>query len=202
MATAEGSDERQIVCSGCFQVVAEAVIHVIPYYNDDVARFVTTYRCEECWLPSLEETRARLENAQDDAETASLAAFFEHHGVFVHEFRRGDPAPVVRKILVRLIAMLRSGDIRLAIGPLARESHAQASALEMERNEKLAEAAYDAMYEARPHGVKDCYEEAHGYLTEAIAIASKAGLDDEVTRLMARREHITNVYNHQFRGIG
>jgi hypothetical protein len=74
--------------------------------------------------------------------------------------------------------------------------------LEMEKNEKLAEAAYDAMYEAIPHMVKDCFEDARGYLTEAISIAKRAGIEDEATRLTARRDHIINVYDSQFRGIG
>jgi hypothetical protein len=49
--------------------------------------------------------------------------------------------------------------------------------------------------------MKDCLDDARGYLTEAIELARQAGLDDEVTRLTARREHITGVYDSQFRGI-
>src|SRR5580692_8083141 len=119
METPEDPNERQVVCSACFQVVAEPLVHVIPTYNTDVGRFVTTFRCEQCWLPSLEETRARLEATADEAEIASVAVFFENHGVLVHEFHRGDPAPVVRKILVQMMDMLRSGTIRLSIGPLS-----------------------------------------------------------------------------------
>ena len=118
METSEGPD-AQVVCSACFQVVAEHLIHVIPAYNADVGAFVTTYRCEQCWLPSLEETQARLQTTEDEAEIASVAAFLESHGVFVHEFRRGDPLWLVRKILVRMMDMLRSGAIRPSIGPLA-----------------------------------------------------------------------------------
>jgi len=75
-------------------------------------------------------------------------------------------------------------------------------ACEIASNEKLAEAAYDAMYEARPSSVRDCFDDACGYLAEAISIAKRAGLDDEVTRLTARRDHIMKVYDSQFRGIG
>jgi hypothetical protein len=208
METAEEPQQRQIVCSACFEVVAESFIHVIPYFNTDAGRFVTTYRCEECWLASLEETRARLERTEDETEIATAAAFFESHGVFVHEHRRGDPIPVIRKLLMQMIDLLRSGAVRLSIGPLAPANEAQDftveqdSTVEIEKHEKRAEAAYDAMYEARPHNVKDCFDDAHGYLTEAIAIAKRAGLDDEVTRLTARRDHIVNVYISQFRGIG
>jgi hypothetical protein len=207
METPEDPNERQVVCSACFQVVAEPLVHVIPTYNTDVGRFVTTFRCEQCLLPSLEETKTRLEATADEAEIASVAVFFENHGVFVHEFRRGEPMPLVRKILVQMIDMLRSGTIRLSIGPLAPPdlappSEVQLPAREIAKNEKLAEAAYDAMYDARPYGVRDCFDDACGYLSEAISVAKRAGLDDEVTRLTARRDHIIKVYDRQFRGIG
>jgi len=71
----------------------------------------------------------------------------------------------------------------------------------MNRNEKLAEAAYDAMYEAKSYAVKDCFDDARGHLTKAIDSAKRAGLDDEVARLTARLDHIVSVYNSQFRGI-
>jgi hypothetical protein len=79
---------------------------------------VTIYRCEECWLPALAETRARLESTEDAAEIASAIAFFERHGVFLHESRRGDPLSVVRTMLVRMIDLLQSTAIRPSIGPL------------------------------------------------------------------------------------
>ena len=41
-----------------------------------------------------------MEKAEEEAETAFAVAFFERHGVCLHEFRRGDPLPVVRKMLV------------------------------------------------------------------------------------------------------
>ena len=200
MEASEDQEAHQVVCSACFQVMAEHLIHVIPAYNRDLGRFVTTFRCEACWLPSLEETRARLEATEDESEIASAAAVFEGHNVFVHEFRRGDPVPVVRNILVQMIDLLRSGIIHLSIGPLAPPDDAELRR-DIAANEKLAEAAYDAMYEARPSGVRDCFDDACGYLAEAIGIAKQAGLDDEAMRLTARREHIINVYNHQFRGV-
>jgi hypothetical protein len=202
METPEDPNARQVVCSTCFRLVTEPLIHVIPAYNADVGRFVTTFRCKTCWLPSLEETRALLEATADGAEIASVAVFFENHGVFVHEFRRGDPAPIVRKILVEMIDMLRSETIRLSIGPLAPRDEVELHIREIANNEKLAEAAYDAMYEARPHSVRDCFDDACGYLAQAISAAKRAGLDDEVARLTARRDHVIKVYDSQFRGIG
>lgn len=68
--------------------------------------------------------------------------------------------------------------------------------------EHLAEAAYHAMYDARPYGIKDCYDAARCYFRRAIEAARQAGLAGEVARLERRLAHIESVYNHHFRGIG
>jgi len=62
----------------------------------------------------------------------------------------------------------------------------------------LAEAAYDAMYDARRP--KDAYEDACGHFHDAMAEAKRLGLTEEVARLSARRDHVQDVYNSQFRG--
>jgi hypothetical protein len=112
----EDQEERQIFCSGCLQVFSESLVHVIPCFNSSVDAYVTTYRCEQCWIPSLEETRTRLARTQDEAEILSAAAFFQRHGVYIHEFLRGDLPSHVQKILLRMIDLLRSEDIRISIG--------------------------------------------------------------------------------------
>jgi hypothetical protein len=71
----------------------------------------------------------------------------------------------------------------------------------MKENERLAEAAYDAMYEALPSAAKDFYDDACGFFATAIDLAKRAGLADEAARLTARRDHIVSVYDSQFRGI-
>ena len=68
--------------------------------------------------------------------------------------------------------------------------------------ERAAEAAYAAMYEAKPYSVKDCYDDAQLYFSHAIAAAKLAGLADEVERLSQRAEDVKKVYNSQFRGVG
>jgi hypothetical protein len=72
----------------------------------------------------------------------------------------------------------------------------------MARYEEHAEAAYDAMYDARPPAAKDHYEDARAYLTKAIAMAQGANLTEDVARLTARRRQITEIYNRQFRSVG
>jgi hypothetical protein len=112
----DDSEERQILCSGCLQVFPEARVRVIPYFNSDVSGYITIFRCEQCWKPSLEETRTRLASTHDEIEMASAAAFFQRHGVYIHEYLRGDPASVVQKIILRMIDLLRSEGVRIPIG--------------------------------------------------------------------------------------
>jgi hypothetical protein len=73
---------------------------------------------------------------------------------------------------------------------------------EIAQFEALAEAAYSAMYEARPHNVKDCYEDAGAHFQRAIDIAKAKGLADAAERLTRRRDHVAAVYNSQFRYAG
>ena len=68
--------------------------------------------------------------------------------------------------------------------------------------ERAAEVAYAGLYDAKPHGVKDCYDDAMLCFAHAIEAARLAGLVNEVERLKSRAEHIRNVYNGQFRGVG
>jgi hypothetical protein len=71
--------------------------------------------------------------------------------------------------------------------------------VDMVRCEALAEAAHEAMYEARLRGAKDCYEEARSHFAGAIEAAQRAGLHEESARLKRRRDHVARVYNSQFR---
>jgi len=81
--------EHQVVCSGCFEVVPESRVWLVPFFNDEVQGYVDTYRCEQCLEVAMEQTRSRLAVTEDAAEVGSAAAFFERHGVFIHEYRRG-----------------------------------------------------------------------------------------------------------------
>ena len=203
MGTAEkpDSDGQRIVCPGCLLAAPESSIRILPYFDDQVNGYVVLYRCEQCWLPYLEKTRARITTTGDWAEVASLIAFFEHHGVFELEFRRGDPLPVVRALLGRMIDLVGAGAIRLSARSSEPANEAEANASAMKENEKLAEAAYDAMYRSSFPTAKDCFDDARSYFAKAIEIANRAGLEDEVVRLTARRDHIVSVYNTQFRGV-
>ncbi len=116
----EMPEERQFLCSGCLAVTPESAIHVLPFFNETAGDYVTTYRCGACWLAALKETETHIAQTQDPAEFALLGAFFERHGVTLHEWKRGDPLAAVRPLMVRMIDLMRSGAIRLRAGPTAK----------------------------------------------------------------------------------
>lgn len=109
-------EEVQALCSACFETVPVAKTHVVPHYNDTLLMYVTTYRCEKCWLATIDATRDRLAACDDPAEVATCAEFFERYKVRVMEHRRGDPLPAVKARLLQLIAELRAGTRTLNIG--------------------------------------------------------------------------------------
>ena len=70
---------------------------------------------------------------------------------------------------------------------------------EIAKFEQLAEDAYSKMYDAPRHSVRDCYEDAMEYLADAIKLAEQKHLIEACERLKARKQHIYDVYTHQFR---
>ncbi|MGH7126668.1 MAG: hypothetical protein ACREFI_19980 [Stellaceae bacterium] len=70
---------------------------------------------------------------------------------------------------------------------------------DLARLEAAAEAAYEAMYDARAHQAKDCRDDALGNLRRAIEIAERLGLAEDAARLRQRLAHVSAVYDHQFR---
>ena len=77
-----------------------------------------------------------------------------------------------------------------------------AARVEMVWLEALAEAAYDAMYEAKLVGAKERYEEARLNFARAIESARRAHLPQEAARLTRRRNQVARIYNSQFRYTG
>jgi hypothetical protein len=96
----------------------------------------------------------------------------------------------------------RARNMRVKSAPRLLDESGIAARVDMVRTEALAEAAYDAMYEARLHGAKNRYEEARFHFDRAIEAALRANLHEEAVRLKRRRDHVGRVYNSQFRYSG
>jgi hypothetical protein len=67
--------------------------------------------------------------------------------------------------------------------------------------EAKAEAAYEAMYDAPRHDVKDHHDDAQLYFEQAALLAEEQGLVDEADRLRKRALHVHAVFNSQFRWL-
>src|SRR5260370_17041371 len=104
---AEADSDRDVFCSGCYEIFPEPDIHVVPSFNDSAGDFVTSYRCGKCWLSALDDTVARVRSAESLTQLALLAAFFERHSIVLHEFRRGEPMDVVHPLLFQLSPLTR-----------------------------------------------------------------------------------------------
>jgi hypothetical protein len=65
--------------------------------------------------------------------------------------------------------------------------------------EALAEKAYDAMYDSRSPAA--CYGDLKDYFSDAIRVATRAGLTEEAERLAKRLAHCKQVYRSQFSGF-
>jgi hypothetical protein len=59
------AEERQFAYSRCFEIVPESLVHVVPGFNDTLGAYVTSYRYEECWLPTL-DARGEADPAAHD----------------------------------------------------------------------------------------------------------------------------------------
>src|SRR5260370_14155177 len=114
---AEPESDRDVFCSGCYEIFPEPDIHVVPSFNDSAGDFVTSYRCGKCWLSALDDTVARVRSAESLTQLALLAAFFERHSIVLHEFRRGDPMDVVQPLLLQMLELIRTQRVKLRIGP-------------------------------------------------------------------------------------
>lgn len=68
-----------LLCSGCRRPCPSDEAHVVPNWNDVARDFLTTYRCGDCWIPTLEENR-RVVRSLDDEMRARFCEFMRRHG--------------------------------------------------------------------------------------------------------------------------
>ena len=82
---------------------------------------------------------------------------------------------------------------------MAGDTDRDAMLQQLEHLKALGEKAYDDMYEAHsPSGATACYSDAKECYYDAIGLARRLGLDEEVEALTKRLEHIKAVFRSQF----
>ncbi len=102
------------MCSGCVEPFPVEQIRVLPWYNEELGGYVTTFRCPACFPRSLQETRDRFRSRwPEEAEVRSLTLFFQRHSVFLHELMRGDRDDKALRVTLSMLEMLERGALRL-----------------------------------------------------------------------------------------
>ena len=66
------------LCSMCFEQKLFGEMGVLPFWNDTAEAFLTSYRCNACWQPSLDDTRMRL-SAPTEAARERFLFFLRSH---------------------------------------------------------------------------------------------------------------------------
>jgi len=104
------------MCSQCYGLASERTTTVIPFWNDDLTDYVTTFRCARCLPAALTELQARIAGAPD-AEIVRVCEFLGRHAIFVHEYMRGDPIATVRPLVTMIVARIADRSMVIPIGP-------------------------------------------------------------------------------------
>ena len=82
---------------------------------------------------------------------------------------------------------------------MAGETDREAQLAQLANLKAMGEKAYDDMYEAHsPSGASICYSDAKECYYDAIGLARRLGMEDEVEGLTKRLEHIKAVFRSQF----
>jgi len=55
-----------LMCSACYTPCPGVDAHVIPRWNPERRNVFTTYRCGNCWLPSLDELRVAVTSGESE----------------------------------------------------------------------------------------------------------------------------------------
>jgi hypothetical protein len=105
--------EPTLVCSGCFTACSGTAAHVIPWWNETLGDFVTTYRCDRCWLGSLGETKDKVQS-WDAGTRDKFCEFLERHRLseIARQVREAS-LPEASRLAVVFLNLLRGGEHRL-----------------------------------------------------------------------------------------
>ena len=97
------------MCSGCYTPTPVAEGHVIPHWNPTVRRILTAYRCNNCWISGLDETRTALSSGDADV-IPSFCDFLELQRFTTDaEALRAAPPDEVRAVLMAMLDAVQSG---------------------------------------------------------------------------------------------
>ena len=101
-----------IRCSACGKGPHAPKAYVIPWWNGDEARYLTTYRCDGCWKKSLSDTREHfLAHIHLDEDWQKFLEFWKRHGDLTTS--PASPQSDRQKFGVALFDAIERGDLTL-----------------------------------------------------------------------------------------
>jgi hypothetical protein len=105
----EGGAPVFFMCSGCYTPTPATEGRVIPHWNKTVRRILTAYRCNNCWLAAIDETRAAL-NSGDADVIPSFCDFLELQRFTKDaETLRASPPEEARATLLAILDAIQDG---------------------------------------------------------------------------------------------
>jgi hypothetical protein len=111
--TEELPDSYSLMCSGCHTPCSGADAHVIPRWNPALRKVLTTYRCGNCWVQSLEELRGQVVSGDEEVR-ASFWDFLARHGFTKDAERlRAAPAEEQEAVLLAIVDAVQDGRLML-----------------------------------------------------------------------------------------
>jgi hypothetical protein len=107
-------ESYSLMCSGCHTPCTGADAHVIPHWNPAVGKVLTTYRCGECWVEALDQTRGDVVSGAPEVR-ASFWDFMARRGFTDAETFRAAPPDRQEATLLAILDAVQSG--RLVLEP-------------------------------------------------------------------------------------
>jgi hypothetical protein len=113
LKVSEPTPPYSLLCSGCRNPCAGDDAHVVPGWNPVCEDFLTTYRCSNCWLQALNETRAKIRVLDDELRT-KFCNFLERHGFTDVDIVRQAPLAEASTMIGAFLNAIASEKLKLA----------------------------------------------------------------------------------------
>lgn len=106
--------DAEFMCSADLGVHPHSELHVVPTYNQDLQRYVGSYRCNADWKAALTETRERFAAHPTDDEGAMILQVFLERGVTQDQLRARVAGKAMEKAIPAVLDSLERGELVLA----------------------------------------------------------------------------------------
>lgn len=98
-----------LMCSGCHTPTPNTEAHVIPYWNAIAESIFTTYRCNNCWIAAIDETRAAVRSDNPNV-ISTFCDFLSRQGFTTDaENLRNAPVEQTRGTLLAILDATEDG---------------------------------------------------------------------------------------------